>query len=170
MTNCRDFRQIVWSSTAQLGCAAVNNCPGQFPVVYVCRYSPAGNIVGQHPLANPQLQCPLNGGGSCGATTSTVTSVTSSTQSTSTSTTFTSTSSPTTGPTVVPTYPPTCSSQPAKVTVVRPPQTKLRFAFDGMLDGACAPTVPLLPQCPCTSFTPVGPVNVYGGGAAGLVL
>ncbi len=187
-TNCRDFRQLVWSSTSQLGCAAVASCPGAFPVVYVCRYRAAGNIVGQHPLANPQLQCPLNGGGSCGSSTfssSTTVSSTGSSSSTSSSTTtttgFTSSSttssttttntpSPTTGPTVIPTYPPTCSPQPAKVTVVRPPQTKLRFAFDGMLDGVCEPSTPTLPQCPCTSFTPIGPVSVNGGAASSLVL
>jgi hypothetical protein len=174
VSGCRDFRQIVWSTTTELGCAAVNNCPGSSPVVYVCRYRPAGNIIGQHPLANPQLQCPLNGGAACSSTTSSssstsVSSTGTSTSSTTTGFTSTTTPSPTTQPTVIPTYTPTCSAQPAKVTIVRPPQTKLRFAFDGMLEGVCSSPVPVLPQCPCTTFTPVGPVDVIGG-AAGLVL
>ena len=152
-TQCRNFRQIVWSTTTQIGCAAVNNCTGAFPVVYVCRYRPPGNIAFQHPLANPSQQCPLNGGGTCASTTSSATS-TSTTTSSSSSTT---TTSPVTPP---PTYPPTCSAQPAKVVVVRPPQTRIRFSFDGMLDGVCDTVVQPIPVpcdggCPQVPLTPV---------------
>ncbi len=187
VSRCRNFRQIVWSSTTLLGCAAVSNCSGAFPVVYVCRYRTAGNIVGQHPLANPQLQCPLNGAGSCAGTTTTTTTTTSggsSSTSTSSSTTGTSTTTP--SQTVAPTYPPTCSAAPTPVTVIRAPQTRVRFAFDGLradkkkirlflikflglLKGVCDLT-PTPTPAPCPGTCPVITPNNVQVRAASLVL
>jgi hypothetical protein len=173
VTKCRDFRQIIWSSSTQMGCAAVSNCPGAFPIVYVCRYRAAGNIVGQHPLANPSLQCPLDGiGGSCPSTTSSssTSGSTSTGVTTSTSTaTTTATTSPTAPPTIVPTYPPSCSAVPTPVTIIRPPQTRVRFAFDGMLNGVCD-TLPAPTPAPCPGTCGViSPSNIQVR-AASLVL
>ncbi|KAL6764622.1 CAP domain-containing protein [Haematococcus lacustris] len=42
------FTQMVWKGTTRLGCAsAPSRCGSQ--TVYVCRYGPAGNVVGQFP-------------------------------------------------------------------------------------------------------------------------
>ena len=45
------FTQVVWKSTTELGCA-VSTCGHIFPdqgpaVLYVCLYSPAGNVLGE---------------------------------------------------------------------------------------------------------------------------
>lgn len=161
VSGCLNFRQIVWSTTTSLGCAAVSNCPGAYPVVYVCRYRAAGNIVGQHPLANAVLQCPLNGGGSCNGTTSSTTGTTFS--STSTSGTATPTAGPTVGPTQEPTYnptyPPTCSAAPKTVRHVRPPETSVRFSFKGMMNGVCGEETPTPTPDPCPPRPCVGPLT-----------
>lgn len=45
------FTQLVWKSTTHMGCAMNVNCNNKFPgftnIVVVCRYSPAGNYMGQ---------------------------------------------------------------------------------------------------------------------------
>jgi pathogenesis-related protein 1 len=41
------YTQIVWRNTKELGCA-IAECPG-LVVVWVCRYSPAGNVIGEQP-------------------------------------------------------------------------------------------------------------------------
>ncbi len=43
---CGHYTQIVWRGTTTLGCAVARS---SFREVWVCEYSPAGNIVGQRP-------------------------------------------------------------------------------------------------------------------------
>ncbi len=43
---CGHYTQIVWRSTAQVGCAVARS---NLREVWVCRYSPPGNVVGQRP-------------------------------------------------------------------------------------------------------------------------
>ena len=42
------FTQIVWKDTREVGCAMVQ-CTGDYPTLWVCNYSPAGNYTGQFP-------------------------------------------------------------------------------------------------------------------------
>lgn len=42
------YTQIIWSKTTHLGCAIASNARNDF---LVCRYSPAGNVIGQNPTA-----------------------------------------------------------------------------------------------------------------------
>jgi pathogenesis-related protein 1 len=55
-TEAAHFTQVVWRSSAQLGCG-VRNCGGQN--YWVCRYLPGGNIDGQFP-ANVKPSCLAN--------------------------------------------------------------------------------------------------------------
>jgi uncharacterized protein YkwD len=41
------FTQVVWKSTAQIGCGYKIGCGGEWPNVWVCQYNPAGNVIGQ---------------------------------------------------------------------------------------------------------------------------
>ena len=41
------YTQIIWPTTTHVGCAVAGNAQNEF---LVCRYSPAGNIVGRDPL------------------------------------------------------------------------------------------------------------------------
>ena len=43
---CGHYTQIVWRSTVEVGCAVAR---GGAREVWVCRYSPPGNVVGQRP-------------------------------------------------------------------------------------------------------------------------
>jgi uncharacterized protein YkwD len=43
---CGHYTQIVWRSTIEVGCAVAR---GDAREVWVCRYSPPGNVVGQRP-------------------------------------------------------------------------------------------------------------------------
>ncbi|EPS38569.1 hypothetical protein H072_7700 [Dactylellina haptotyla CBS 200.50] len=60
------FTQVVWKDTKQLGCAYVTRCPGGYPNMLFCEYSPAGNIIPDsnfakqvfRPVANPPLPSP----------------------------------------------------------------------------------------------------------------
>ncbi|MCK8600455.1 CAP domain-containing protein [Desulfoferrobacter suflitae] len=42
------FTQVVWKSTAHIGCGCVTGCPGTYQSICVCQYDPAGNYVGQY--------------------------------------------------------------------------------------------------------------------------
>ena len=44
------YTQLIWHSTTEVGCAVAANRSDEF---LVCRYSPAGNWMGQSPLGNP---------------------------------------------------------------------------------------------------------------------
>ncbi len=41
------YTQMIWRTTAEVGCAVVSN--GDKGTYVVCQYLPAGNIIGQHP-------------------------------------------------------------------------------------------------------------------------
>ncbi len=41
------YTQIIWRSTTHVGCAIASNDTDD---ILVCRYSPAGNVMGQHPI------------------------------------------------------------------------------------------------------------------------
>jgi hypothetical protein len=41
------FTQVVWKSTAEIGCGYRTDCGGDWPYVSVCQYNPAGNVVGE---------------------------------------------------------------------------------------------------------------------------
>ena len=45
---CGHYTQLVWRATLQVGCG-VADCSGGFWEIWVCNYSPAGNVVGQYP-------------------------------------------------------------------------------------------------------------------------
>ncbi|WOK92121.1 hypothetical protein Cni_G00812 [Canna indica] len=45
---CGHYTQIVWRSTAKLGCAMVH-CAGRRGVFLVCEYDPPGNYIGERP-------------------------------------------------------------------------------------------------------------------------
>ncbi|XP_068950878.1 GLIPR1-like protein 1 [Petaurus breviceps papuanus] len=49
---CLHFAQVVWASTYKVGCA-LRSCPnlGKHIVIFVCNYSPAGNVAGMAPYA-----------------------------------------------------------------------------------------------------------------------
>lgn len=151
----------------------MNNCTGPYPTIYVCRYDTPGNVIGQHPLTDPSTQCPLNGGGRCSTTTgATATMGTSSFQTSSPQTTSPHTTQTTSfPPTMPPTYPPTCSPDPDVVHKIKPPQTKIRFLFEGMFDGLCDDT-PVPDPCPTPCTGPITPGNsyYYDGSVSGLVL
>jgi len=40
---CGHFTQIVWKSTAKVGCGVNRNAPGNWKMMFVCNYDPAGN-------------------------------------------------------------------------------------------------------------------------------
>lgn len=42
------YTQIIWPDTARFGCALAANARNEY---LVCRYSPAGNVIGEDPLA-----------------------------------------------------------------------------------------------------------------------
>ena len=46
---CGHYTQLVWRATTLVGCGARSGCPGNFGVVVVCNYWPAGNFVGRWP-------------------------------------------------------------------------------------------------------------------------
>ncbi|EPS40503.1 hypothetical protein H072_5632 [Dactylellina haptotyla CBS 200.50] len=39
------FTQVVWKNSKQIGCAWVRNCPGNYPNMLFCEYSPYGNVL-----------------------------------------------------------------------------------------------------------------------------
>lgn len=41
------YTQIIWRATTRVGCALASNSSDDY---LVCRYTPAGNVVGQSPL------------------------------------------------------------------------------------------------------------------------
>jgi hypothetical protein len=43
---CNHFTQLVWKTTAQVGCGLNRNASGKWSVVLVCDYDPAGNFPG----------------------------------------------------------------------------------------------------------------------------
>ena len=45
---CGHYTQIVWHDTSEVGCA-MSACSNTHEQVWVCHYSPAGNIVGEKP-------------------------------------------------------------------------------------------------------------------------
>lgn len=45
---CGHYTQVVWRDSAEVGCA-VANCPGGAYSVWVCQYTPRGNIRGRTP-------------------------------------------------------------------------------------------------------------------------
>ncbi len=45
---CGHYTQLVWKSTARIGCA-IADCAGQWSKVAFCEYDPPGNYVGQKP-------------------------------------------------------------------------------------------------------------------------
>ncbi|XP_060234608.1 GLIPR1-like protein 1 [Meriones unguiculatus] len=61
---CGHFIQLVWAKTYKVGCAVVN-CPhllGRSAALYVCNYTPGGNIPGKMPYikGEPCTQCDFN--------------------------------------------------------------------------------------------------------------
>jgi len=59
---CGHYTQVIWAATREIGCAVNNQCPGQFSSVYICRYNPPGNFLGQAPYS-------VDGSGGGGSTT-----------------------------------------------------------------------------------------------------
>lgn len=47
------YTQMVWSDTRRVGCAVSSNRENDF---LVCRYWPAGNVLGEQPYATPRRQ------------------------------------------------------------------------------------------------------------------
>ncbi|HRI04141.1 MAG TPA: CAP domain-containing protein [Pyrinomonadaceae bacterium] len=43
---CGHYTQIVWKSTAKVGCGVNRNAPGNWKVMFVCNYDPSGNTGG----------------------------------------------------------------------------------------------------------------------------
>jgi uncharacterized protein YkwD len=42
------FTQVVWKKTARIGCAHSAGCAGAWSDIWVCQYSPPGNIAGKY--------------------------------------------------------------------------------------------------------------------------
>lgn len=62
---CGHYTQIIWGSTARVGCAKVN-CFGGRGVFITCNYDPPGNYIGERPYWHcffPFLLSPLSHGG-----------------------------------------------------------------------------------------------------------